>query len=194
MAKISLAEAKAFWEKLDQMPKKSNRPSFVKHKPLKPFSVLGKVVGTVKSFPTIHQLREHLRLVNAINKLGKKTSFESFEFVPLQILGIDRKNCRTLERAFMRPTMANIVYRSSPGLGLKDNLYGETFEKRMKLKGVKLEEVEESLRKAHAEIREKIFSEINFDFRESNIIVVDYDKQTKKPLLAIIDPADKTSQ
>ncbi len=65
--------------------------------------------------------------------------------------------------------------------------FGKMFLKKMRLKGVKITEIKAILRNARSEIRNKIWKNVTFDSNDTNILILDFDPITKKPLIAIVD-------
>lgn len=156
-----------------------------------PVAVTPSILGTVRTFTNLkgqpHRelvslFREKIRRSNEVlNYLGTK-----FEFQPTHILaGRERPNgdIQLLEQAFRGPTLANLMESRHTG-----NLYSRALRSRLRRKKVKMKEFMHALRLAEAEILTlNRYNQFHDDLHQANILVLDYNPQTKKPLLAVID-------
>ncbi|MBN1940709.1 MAG: hypothetical protein JW772_00845 [Candidatus Diapherotrites archaeon] len=180
--KLSRERQKAFWEKYDAGKVKPDaRRQFIlgSLRYRAPVKASATMMGTVRTFEDSAGLRAHLKLVERINKVGKRTKFSYFVFHPTQILSADRKNLRTLERVYRAPNMLQLLGRqfNSPFI--------ESFMKKMGQKKVGMAELRTQLERARKEIRRKIGREFDDDL--TNFLVLDYDPATKKPLIVFVD-------
>ncbi len=152
--KLSPARQKWFWEqynagKIREDPKRQ----FTREKTRMPVYAIPSLMGTVRRFSMRKHLLAHIRRASRINRFGTQTKFETFEFQPTQILAIDKKNLRTLERVYRAPNLKQIFY------GNPENCFGSPFGKqfwrKMQEKGVSLVELRVALSDAYYEIKTK---------------------------------------
>ncbi|MDD5147880.1 MAG: hypothetical protein PHH08_00265 [Candidatus ainarchaeum sp.] len=155
----------------------------------KPVYASPSMMGTVRNFRTRKDMLRHIQKFARTNKIGTQTKFETFEFQPTQILAVDRKNLRTLERVYRAPSVARILDANAETVfgTLSNSHFGRKFLERMQKKRARLQDMQSAVRRALLEIDEKILPKIGFDPSESNILVLDFDPKTKKPLIAIVD-------
>ena len=142
--------------------------------------------GVVREFPNFQQMDLYLFKNRRINDVGERIEFEHLHFQLTHIIGIDFKKNRLLEQVYEAPN-ADVLMGSQDKI-VERSIFGEAFLKKMKEKGVSLEELREPLSKAYQEIEKKlVYQAASFDFAWTNMIVLDYDKETKKPLIAVTD-------
>jgi len=187
--KLSPAQQKWFWENYDAGKIKEKRERILDKTfgadSRKPVYASPSMMGTVREFADKEHMAEHIGRVSRINRLGSQTKFKTFEFQPTQILAVDRKNLRTLERVYRAPNAARIL--GSYKWNRFNSPFGRVFLKRMQKKEAGFKGMKMAVQKTLLEIYEKISSKIGFDDSETNILVLDYDPETKKPLIAIVD-------
>lgn len=161
-------------------PKKTSRYQSRKFIPVSP-----NTMGTIRQFETRKELKWHIDLVRKTNQLFS-AKHQLFEFVPTQIFLVDKNEARTVERAFRAPNIRNILF-SSPRQFFNSD-FGKSFLRKMEKKGVKLEELRNALKKASDEINTIASQYVRpIDTNKSNILVLDFDPVSKKPLIAIVD-------
>jgi hypothetical protein len=107
---VSSAQLRKFWADFDQGKRRSTRRPDLRFDlsgvwGREPVAVAPDVLGTVRVFSSRAHLKKHLNLVRQVNKWGASTAFDSFVFLPVQILGVDRVGARTLERAYRAPDL-----------------------------------------------------------------------------------------
>ncbi len=95
-------------------------------------------------------------------------------------MGVDRKNCRLIERGYLAPSILDIKTRSK-------NRYMGRFMRIMKEKGVDIHELVERIDLAYRELDGMKSGERFWDLHDENVLVLDFDPVTKKPTLVVID-------
>jgi hypothetical protein len=187
--KLSSEQRRQFWKKYAVGEIKENKKrQFTRNRSRMPVYASPTLMGTVRRFRSKKDLLEHIKIVSKINRLGIQTKFETFEFQPTQILAIDRKKLQTVERVYRAPNTRQIL-EENPENGF-GSPFGKQFWRRMQQKGVSLEELRKALNDANNEISTKILHNPqapSFDFFNQNILLLDFDPETKKPLIAIVD-------
>lgn len=184
--KLSRAQQHAFWFALDRgAVKPSTKRKLYWARNRAPVKISSSIAGTVREFRNREDLQEHIRLVNATNKLGKKTSFSTFHFVPIQILSADRKNFRITEKILLGPNVQQVL-TGDPKNGF-DSPYGAHVWRKLQEKKVSLSELRASIREALHEINSKIRDNIPIDAYPANVVVVGFDEKARLPRLAIVD-------
>jgi hypothetical protein len=123
--KISKPKIKQFWKDFDTGKKDHSQCTFkqdgtkrTKPRPpyfnlsgtwtRKPFVVSPGLLGTVRTFKSRIELINFIKRFNKTNKLANLT-FQNFTFQPTEILAIDRKNLRILEKVYPATTVSNIL-------------------------------------------------------------------------------------
>jgi hypothetical protein len=151
----------------------------------KPVTVTQGVLGTVRTFLSVDNLRMFVNRVNRTNKLAK-TQFQHFILQPTEILAIDRKNLRILERAYPATVLDNAINLKSTK---EETRYSWILKRKLKgLPRAKLQKIKIAIETGYKEYRKTLLKEnIMTDFESPNILVIDFDLKTMKPILAQID-------
>jgi hypothetical protein len=149
------------------------------------------LVGTIRTFTTQTRVREFLEYVTIINRfIGKKKS-KSYEILKMQVIDANIEKHRILERAYMGPNVQEVTTCASYEKLAKQSLYGKILARKMIQKNVPYEELREwvlaAYRSLHDDILPIYYKLLKFDFQEQNVLVVDYNPATNKPLFAIVD-------
>jgi hypothetical protein len=182
--KLSPEQRRQFWGRFGAGEiKENNKRLFASGWRRAPVFASPSLMGTVRKFSSREDLLEHIKSVSRMNRFGMQTKFETFEFQPTQILALDRKNLQTLERVYRAPNGRQIL-EENPENGF-GSPFGKQFWRKMQQKGVGLEELKKAFNNAYTEIWTKIY--VHFDLQRTNILVLDFDPKTKKPLIAIVD-------
>lgn len=168
-----------------------------------PLRVDNHTLGTVRNYMSAKYLRWTIILINKINALGRTTKFKHLEFVPTKIIAIDRRKNRTLEQVHIGADV-NVIMNSNSFEDLsKKSRYGRFLAKKIQETGISFGDFKQQSILAHAELADKIFEtkieikEMNAtrtsfvyhgaDTAASNMIVIGFNKQTGKILLAAVD-------
>ncbi len=151
----------------------------------KPVTVTQGVLGTVRTFVSTDSLRMFVNRVNRTNKLAKMR-FQHFIFQPTEILAIDRKNLRILERGYPATALDNAINLKSKSA---DTRYSWILKRKLRgLSENKLQQVKIAIENGYTEYRIALMREnIMTDFQSPNILVTDFNLKTMKPTLAQID-------
>ncbi len=211
MVKLSPRQETLFWAEFDagkrfsQRKTRSKKPWFDQTgaRNRQPVWVNLHSIGTVRKFSSREKLQEHLDKVKAVNKFGQKIRFQHFDFVPTQIVAVDRKNFRTLERAYKAPSLSDVSEATKDWYGStpdgkhfttqhfddlqKMSLYGPAFIRRMREKKVSLPALHAALSRTSAEIYRKIHKPFQVDTADTNLIVLDYNPKTDRPKIMLVD-------
>jgi len=185
--KLSPAQQKAFWENYNAGRIRENtKRRFMSVKSRSPVFASAGLMGTIRKFENRQAMLMHIRAVSRMNRIGTGKKFVHFDFQPTQILALDKKNLRTLERVYRAPNIFQVTIGASE---IAKSPFGRQFLRRMQEKKVSIEEVQDALLVAKKELFQEFAQKnaLDYDFAESNILVLDYNPETKKPLIAIID-------
>lgn len=149
------------------------------------FAVSPKTLGTIREFNSITNLKIYVWRAKNLPKAIMEKKPKHFEIQPVQILDIDRKGRSILERVFPSPSLWDILNEN------RDSRYYNNFIKKLERKKISREEAMEIAVQAYFELceisRAFTLTELEYDLHESNVLVLDIDKKTKKALFAIID-------
>ncbi|MFA6269059.1 MAG: hypothetical protein WCW13_03085 [archaeon] len=169
---------------------------------MRPVAVTPTVAGTVRGFGDYARFRRFIEKVRAVNKLvPQKNTF--FDFVPMQILAIDRKNLRILERVYPAPSINDIRASLPERKAIKKGLvyegqslvpysrYDQFFQRKVDAykKPVDWNKVDLAIEKAYEELVREITlgRKILIDFDPTNILVIDFDFARMRPTLCLVD-------
>lgn len=189
--KVPPAVVHDFWIRFDANNHASARrkavPAFISgyHRRF-PIPVTPSLLGHVRYFRSRENFRRHISMVSWTNRAGQSTKFSSFNFFPMQIVGVDRSHNRLIERVYAAPNVRDIL-DGSPRDIAKSSRYGKNLLRILKKRGVSLRLLRKVLTVAINEMKET-FSKVPYlDFKASNLLILDIDPVSKKPLLVIID-------
>jgi|SRR3989338_7153246 len=189
VSKLPLEKQRSFWRKVDSGALRENpKRAFFHSKPNAPIFVSPHTVGHIRRFNSREDLARFIGKVNSTNKFIFGQEFDFCEFEPTQLLSIDRKNLRMLEVAHIAPNVSQVLHPERPQ---NDTPYARRFWKKMRQKfdGWKPKDIRELLKKkleyAYFQIERQFQGAV--DVNESNLLVLDFDFETGKPVLAIID-------
>lgn len=145
-----------------------------------PVAVTPTVLGTVRNFRKEETLIDFLSRVKACNDRFK--SAKTFDFQPTHVLSVDAEKLRLLEHVFRAPAIHNILERD------RNALYQDALYNRLHRKQVDFEEFFEAVRRAHNEILQHVdIQTFHLEPFGVNLLVLDYNPKTKKPLIAFVD-------
>lgn len=188
--RVSPEQVRRFWADYDAHGRRSTRilRFFRGGRFRQPVAFSASLLGTVRLFYDRRHLMFFLNKVNRLNRFFRDRKQEHFVFQPVQILHIDRKNFRLVERVYRFPNVDQIITPPMEGT-YGFSLYQRLVEK-MKKKGVSHSEWWHAVMKAYDEYSNMVDyqSDIYLDVRKANTVVLDYDPKTKKVLLAQVDP------
>ena len=145
-------------------------------------------LGVVRQYDSKGDLDSELQRISRMNQMAKKSPFKHFALYPIEILGVHRATLRLVERVHRAPNVAELVAIESWEELPYRHLYGIEFIRRMRSKGIALHDLQEKVRVAFDELRDFVNEKkLPLDFRATNLLVVDYDVRTQKPVIQIID-------
>ncbi|MEK6902872.1 MAG: hypothetical protein AABX02_04790, partial [archaeon] len=174
---------------------KDNRPWFDQtgqKRNAEPLAITPSILGSVKTFERKRDLIKHLTIVRYVNNIGRKVFFPSFEFQPTQLLSVDIPRHRVLVRAYRAPTVFDIVHALQERRSIQDfSLYGDRFARRMRSKGISDAEILESMYGVEGEVEDYFGGILGNDIDTTNILVLDIDSHSKKPLISFVDNGPK---
>lgn len=150
-----------------------------------PLRIGASTLGTVRSFKSLHDFNRHLVRMKSVNRIGEKETFTHFEFMPTNVFYADPDTLTTIEQVYRGPTAEGILK-----YGLEAHYasrYGPVLIRRMLSKGANFAELKEAVSEAVREVETKIISRVFTDPNPGNILILDYNPESKKVLLAIID-------
>jgi len=178
-------EQAAFWKRFDSgKVKQLEKRAFVKFKKRAPVFIDYHRLGVIHRFRSAEALEYHIECVRRLNNAASQTRFRTFLFQPTRILSIDETNLRTLEQVHHGPDIYTLT-STNPNFR-QQNVFFRKFALAMKKKGVELSEVQKAAETANHEFLSWRRGEIAFDRAQRNILVLDYNPKTKKPLLAVV--------
>lgn len=137
------------------------------------------ILGTVRRFISWRNLTRYIKAVVRVNRWGTTQPHRSFIYVPHQIIDIDHKNNRILERVYLSPSIERVKLAV-------DVLYSANLKRKLAGRNLTKEQINQSLRMAVDEIYETGPAEFE-DRHPFNIVVHDFDKKTGLPLITIVD-------
>lgn len=150
-----------------------------------PVAVTPSVLGTVRTFDNQDVMDSFLRRVRSTNSLFR--SARKFDFQPTYILGI--RGLELLEQVFRAPNIANLKWRETQG-----GLYLSVLMKKLQRKQVDMNRFATAVEAAMVEAKKLVHDKsielnkgIHGDLQDVNILVLDYNPKTNKPLLAFVD-------
>jgi len=124
-------QKRAFWEDFDAGLR--TRKSLGQKNNPRPFLAVTKsTAGTVREFRNGEDMLKELRLMRGLAKEIMERKPRSFELQPVEILALDAKNLRWLERVYPAPTVYDFHE-----VGFKSRYYNYFIEK-LKRKGIEL--------------------------------------------------------
>lgn len=164
---------------------------FSSHRSRGPVAVSPSLLGTVRNFRSRKFLQVFLQNVHCLNNFFSDRKQEHFVFQPLQVLHVDLGKLRVLERVYRSPNVYQLLYDTPSPDSYGGMLCRKLFD-RLEKKGVSRKELNSAVQKAYAEylsiiVPKILSSHFNLDVHELNVLVLDYDPETKKVLLAQVD-------
>ncbi|MFH1390865.1 MAG: hypothetical protein ABIH20_00965 [Candidatus Diapherotrites archaeon] len=144
------------------------------------------VLGTVRDFASKLNLRIYVAIARAVEEVAKKGSFKTFDLIPLEILSVQAKRGRLLERVYPSPNLFQVKeYLKSSKV---QSRYHDFFLKRFKEWGISKEELLEKLTAFERNFSGVLKEHgINYDPNEANILLHDYDPKTGRFLVSLTD-------
>ena len=176
--KISRKRLDAFWDYFDAGEK--HRKQIASGYTRTVSAVSPSVLGTVRYFSSREAAMEYVKkssqIVSALNSLRPKR----FELLPVQVLDVN--GTKVLERVYAAPSCSDIID------GRENRYLKGFFDLR---KGIPKQEIADATSIAYEELGELEIElgrrGLYFDATSTNILVLDYDRETKKVLFGIVD-------
>ncbi len=175
--RLRAEQKRTFWEDFDA-GLRTRKKLGQKNNPRPFLAVTKSTAGTVREFHNREDMLKELREMKALSQEIMARKPQSFELQPVEILALDAKNLRWLERVYPAPTVHDFHEVS-----FKSRYYSY-FIKKLKRKGIELHEAQKIVREAYREL-EKIGP--SCDATDENVLVLDIDLKSKKALFALID-------
>ncbi len=183
---ISKAVISRFWRRFVRI----HRPLLTRHVEMTIVSLSKNRQGLVRRFRERPLFNAYVQSLRRLNELGKKTRFDSFDFVSNEPLKIDSKRGCVLERVWNAPSIHQLFHPKTgdPLFGSLPQQWATAFEGQMQKQGVLKHEYLSALSDAFLELSKKLRSQIAFELHASNVLVLVFNPKNQRPLLLTIDP------
>jgi len=178
--KLSKVQLTSFWQDYESGLRVRKRLTKLRRRRV--VAVTPNVLGVVRHFADARAAKNYVRIAKKVFGVVQGAKPERFTLLPTQIFG--KKGTNILERVYRAPSLLDINVPSMSGR------YYKTLETRLKKKGVSIAQIRSEAKEAMGEL-EKILTEKQLidkiDLNLNNVLVLDYNPQTKKFLFSLID-------
>jgi hypothetical protein len=159
---------------------------FVQGKKRGPIQITAAIEGVPRTFPRKGQFRLYIQRVNHANTIGSQTRFAHIEFVPTQLLKIDRSRGGIIEKVHCGPSILSVLNAQNYEQLAKLSLYGTILAKKMIRKRIPFEDLAEAVQLAYDDVL-FLRTKTDFDKNGGNAIVLDFNPITRKVKVALVD-------
>ncbi|MCX6804168.1 MAG: hypothetical protein NTY48_06415 [Candidatus Diapherotrites archaeon] len=199
--KVSAVQARRFWRDFDAGKKRYKLVATAKDgrrriKPRKqyfdqtgvwlrkPVAITSAMAATVRTFNSIRDLEKFIERVKLTNKHFLANPPHLFDFQPLELLSIDKKNLRIAERVIPAPSIVDLMeaVHEKKRLSQKSR-YGNILNRKIGFDSMPIKQKQLIVKKI-LDIVAGIIATSYFDAYNAKIFVTDFNLKTGRPTLA----------
>jgi hypothetical protein len=146
----------------------------------------GGLDGVSRVFPSRDKLRLYIQRVNRSNAMGSRALFTHIEFVPTQLLRVNRSTGKVIEKAYPGPSILSILKAQDYADLSRSTLYGRELAQKMIRQRVSFEDFVEATQLAYDDIL-LLSKQAHFDKNGGNALALDYNPTTRKMKVVLVD-------